>query len=100
MNPFSKKIRAFIAQSPPNLGDEDIHSLLEMLYLAYTELNPIDSQAIRNHFRQLEAFFAILSPEGSDQAFAVICRLCSEHERTAFLEGIQIGARLMTELDF
>ena len=98
MNPYIKKLNAYFAENPPNYGYYDAHSLLEMLYFFYTEFNPIDNSAMKQHFRSLSQFFHHLTIEESDQVFNIVSSLLIENERTAFISGIHVGMRLESEL--
>lgn len=99
MNPYIEKLKAQFAENPPCYGYTDANSLLEMLYLWYTEWNPINSEAIQNHFRQLEDFICVRTGKEYDNTLDLITALCSLHEKLAFLEGIRVGFQLSTELD-
>ena len=83
---------------PPHYRDPDVNSMLEFLWCVYTEQNPIDSVKIKSLFLDLGAIFRKLSIEEADQLFDVTCRICTEHERLAFIEGMRAGALLMDEL--
>ena len=99
MHPYTEKISAYLAEREPNYGDGDIHTLLEMLYHCYTELNPIDSEKIRRDFAGLDTILSKLPWEDNNALFCAILDLCGEHEALAFFAGFDAGARLMAELD-
>lgn len=50
-----------------------------------------------------EMLYSLLSGKSSDETeefVDTVCALCSEHEKVAFIEGIQIGIRLAQEVNF
>lgn len=98
MNPYIQSLKARLASSSPDYGDGDISTLLEFLWQAYTDRNPISNDRIRALFLKLEPIFAGLPPQDCDALFDTVSSLCAAHERAAFLEGIRVGARLAMEL--
>lgn len=48
--------------------------------------------------RALNEHLGELSFRENDRVFSLIGTLCAEHERIAFLAGLQLGAQLMQEL--
>ena len=99
MNPYIEKLKAQFAENPPCYGYMDANSLLEMLYLWYTEWNPINSKAIQHSFCKLEGLICTRTGKEYDNALDLITSLCAQHEKLAFLEGIRVGFQLSTELD-
>lgn len=98
MNAYKQMIKEHLSENEPNYGDTNIHTLLELLYHCYTECNPIDNAAIRGHFADLEGILEKLTLAENDQVFYTICRICTETERMAFMEGLHVGLRLEAEL--
>lgn len=98
MNQYIEKLKAQFAENSPCYGYTDADSLLEMLYLWYTEWNPINSEAIQDSFRKLEWLFCTRTGKEYDNALNMITALCSQHEKLAFLEGIHVGFLLSEEL--
>ena len=73
------------------------------LWSHHTEVDKIckermDGQ-IKEDFHSLDRILAKLSLQEYDQVWNLTCRLCSEHEKSAFLEGIRTAMRLTVELD-
>lgn len=98
MNPYIENLKHFLANQTPNFGYKDADSLLKMLHYYYTAENPIDSVALRCRFRDVETLLSRFTLEEHSRIFQIIADLCVEHEREAFLAGVQVGARLFTEL--
>jgi hypothetical protein len=48
--------------------------------------------------RKLHDHLGDLSFRENDDVFSLVGTLCAEHERIAFLAGLQLGAQLMLEL--
>ncbi|MBE6951449.1 MAG: hypothetical protein E7451_08970 [Ruminococcaceae bacterium] len=98
MNLYMQQFQTYIEQHQPRFGHEDIHTIAELLYNCYTELNPIDTTEIRGGFREIDQIIRNLSVQDNDRVFAVVCQLCTQHERLAFLSGLRVGVQLLLEL--
>ncbi len=98
MNIYVEKLKSYLLEQLPDYGDSDASSLLEMLYDYYTTTTPTINERIRNYFSVLDNILAPLSWEENNAVFDLTCTLCSEYERHAFLEGLHVGVRLITEL--
>lgn len=98
MNPYIENLKAFLKEQSSNFAYTDAESLLEMLYYYYTSDNPIDNGVIRCQLRQVNAYTEKLSLADSDSLFDAVSSLCAQHEKVAFLKGIQVGAHLAEEL--
>ena len=96
MNPYFESLKAHIEANPPNFGDGE--SVLTMLYECYNENNPYDNEQIRADFHELYQQMNGMPLREIDQIVYPVCRLCRDHERSGFVEGIKIGVRLRTEL--
>ena len=96
MNPYISKLKSFLSENEPDYGNAE--SLLEMIYFHYTEFNSIDSESIREKFKKLRSLFPNLTLRDFDEIFDLVCDLCYEHEKRAFLQGVQVGVTLATEL--
>ena len=98
MNPYVEKLKHYLAENSPNYCDTDIHTLLEFLWSNYTECNPIQSDAIEADFLKIDHIFESLPWDENNLLFGTVCDLCQRYEKTAFLEGIHVGVRLVAEL--
>ena len=96
MNPYIEKLEQQIADNPPNFGDAD--SVLGLLYECFNENNPYDNEQIKADFEELYRQMNGMSLREIDQIVYPVCKLCRDHERSGFVEGIKIGVRLRTEL--
>ncbi len=96
MNPYLEKLKAHIEATPTNFGDGE--SVLTMLYEYYNENNPYDNEQIRTDFNDLYQQMNGMPLRGMDQIVYPVCRLCRDHERAGFIEGIRLGVLLAHEL--
>ena len=96
MNPYLEKLKAQIKANPPNFGDAE--SVLSMLYECYNENNPYDNEQIRADFNELYQQMNGMPIREMDQIVHPVCRLCRDHERAGFVEGIRLGVLLAHEL--
>ena len=80
------------------LKDSASDSVLEFLYAAYADEQGQDPQALKQHFVALEDHLQILSLDENNEIFTIVCSICSAYEKRAFLDGMQVGASLMLEL--
>ena len=96
MNSFFEKLKAYIQSKPPNYGDGE--SVLTMLYECHNENNPYDDEQIKADFNELYRLMNGMELREMDRIIYPVCRLCRDHERSGFVEGIKIGVLLQAEL--
>ena len=97
--PILDVLRTHIAECTPIYGNWDAQSVLEMLYVAYADYNALEPENVQHDLRELRSILEHLSPTLSEQAFDLLCDLCSKHERSGFTEGLKLGVRLADELN-
>ena len=98
MTSVAKRLNAYITAYPFNCGDSDCETVLDQLYQAYTESHESDPPEISNGFKELEEFLCNLPLKDNNAVFNLCCHLCSAYEHKAFIDGVQYGAHLMSEL--
>ena len=98
MNDVARRLDEYIQAHPFDSGDGDCGTVLEQLYQAYAESHEHDPAEIGNGFKELEEFLCELPLDENNAVFNLCCRLCSAYERKAFLDGLQYGAHLVSEL--
>ena len=98
MNKIINQLKTYIETHPFDSGDCDCETVLDQLYQAYAESHESDPPEISNSFKELEEFLCDLPLEDNNAVFNLCCRLCSAYEHKAFIDGVQYGAHLMTEL--
>ena len=96
MNPYIEKLKQHIADNPPNFGDAE--SVLGLLYECFNENNPYGNEQIKTDFEELYRQMNGMPLREMDNIIYPVCKLCRDHERSGFVEGIKIGIRLQSEL--
>ena len=96
MNSCFEELKAYIQSKPPNYGDGE--SVLTMLYECHNENNPYDNEQIKEDFNELYRLMNGMELREMDKIIYPVCRLCRNHERSGFIEGIKIGIQLQAEL--
>ena len=97
MKQYLEKLKQKIADYPPNLGDAD--SVLGLLYECFNEHNPYDNKQIKADFEELYQQMNGMPLREMDNIVYPVCKLCRDHERAGFVEGIKIGILLSQELN-
>lgn len=98
MKDIACRLDAYIQAHPFDSGDGDCETVLDQLYQGYAESHESDPAEIGDGFKELEEFLCELPLEDNNAVFNLCCRLCSAYERKAFLDGLQYGAHLISEL--
>ena len=96
MNQFYDVLKRIVADHQPNFGDGD--SVLTMLYEAYSECNRLDDAQVKDDFHELYQLMNGMELRDMDKIIYPVCKLCRDHERSGFTEGIKIGIILAREL--
>ena len=96
MEQFSETLKRHIAEYPPNFGDGE--SALTMLYECYNENNSYDNEQIRADFNELYQQMNGMSLRDMDNIVYPVCKLCRDHEKAGFIEGIRLGVLLAQEV--
>ena len=96
MNQFYDVLKRIVTDQQPNFGDGD--SVLTMLYEAYSECNRLDDTQIKDDFEVLYCLMNGMDLREMDRIIYPVCKLCRNHERSGFVNGIIIGAMLNKEL--
>ena len=96
MKEFVEKLKQLVAENPPNYGDAD--SVLGLLYEYFNENNPYDNDEIKADLEELYQQMNGMSLRNMDKVIYPVCKLCRDHEKAGFIEGIKVGIRLQAEL--
>ena len=96
METYFEALKAYIEAHPPNFGDGE--SVLTMLYECHNENNPYDNEQIKVDFNELYQQMNGMPLREMDKIIYPVCKLCRDHEKAGFVEGIKIGIRLAQEL--
>ena len=92
------KFREQLQNSTYQFKDNRVASVMDCLYVAYTDNQGRDPKEIDQCFIDLEYYLEKLSLEENNAIFKMVCRLCSLHEEKAFKDGLRLGAYLMLEI--
>lgn len=84
----------FVMDHPPDFGDGNAHSILEMLFIHYEEFNNFESEVIQEEFDRLYRELEEITFPKTDQIIHTVCSLCREYERAGFIEGVKVGVRM------
>lgn len=97
-NQYIEQLNQELADYASRYGVHRAESILDLLWYCYSAANPIDDGKIQAAEKALAPVFQELSFEASDALFDLVFELCTAYQRAAFLEGIQIGVQIATEL--
>ena len=97
MKEYFDALRKQIADDSPNLDGSE--SVLAFLYEAYSQVNRMDDSRIKADFRGLYQAMNGMNLREMDQILDPVCTLCRDHDRAGFIHGVQIGVRLLRELE-
>ena len=98
MENIAKRLNAYINAHPFDSGDSDCETVLDQLYQAYAESHESDPPEICNGFKELDALLEQLSLDDNNAVWNLCCQICTPYERKAFLDGLQYGVHLVSEL--
>ena len=96
MKNFYDVLNQYVSENRPNFVDGE--SVLTMLYEAYSECNRLDDARVKEDFNELYQLMTGMELRDMDKIIYPVCKLCRDHERSGFIEGIKIGIRLAHEL--
>ena len=97
MNEFMTALQTHLVNQQPSYPD-NAQSILEVLFDVYNESSGFDNAAIKADFEEL---YRLLSGKPLKEINAIICAVCTicrDHEKAGFIEGIQVGYRLASEV--
>ncbi len=95
MKQFINTLKTHIEQHPPIYGDGE--SVLTMLYECHNENNHYDNEQIKEDFNELYKQMNGMPLREMDKIICPVCKLCRDHEKAGFVEGIRIGIQLCQE---
>lgn len=94
MKTYFDIIKSHIKSHPPNYGDIEIQSILEMFWNIYSQHNHLNSAQIQDGFAELYRHMKDIPISDMDGIINIVCTLCCEHEKAGFVEGVKVGVRL------
>lgn len=98
MNVFLEKLKQYMIKHPLDLSRGDGDTILEMLYECYDEINGMDDAEIKQDFEVIYRQMNGKSLKEIDAMIYPICKLCRDHQKSGFAEGVRIGYRLAQEM--
>lgn len=98
MKAVYQSLATYVATHPQQLGNHE--SVIGMIYNCYKDQNNMENSEIKTGFEMLYSLLCGKSSDETEEFVDTVCALCSEHEKIAFIEGIQIGIRLAQEVNF
>ena len=96
MKQFFDALKTHIEQHPPNYGDGE--PVLAMLYECHNENSPYDNEQIRTDFNELYQQMNGMPLREMDKIIYPACKLCRDHEKSGFIEGVKLGICLFHEI--
>lgn len=97
MKDFLKKLKQRVAETPPNYGDAD--SVLGLLHECFNENNPYDNEQIKADFEELYQQMNGMPLREMDNIIYPVCRLCRDHKKSGFINGVISGTQLQKKID-
>ena len=98
MDNIAQRLNAYIEAHPFDPGESNSDTILDQIYQAYQESHESDPPDIRDGFRQLDVLLGDLALEDNNTVFNLCCSLCTAYKHKAFVDGLQYGAHLISEL--
>ena len=85
-----------VASHKLNLGDGE--SVLSLRYEDYGGINRMYDDQIKADFAELYQLLNGMPLREMDWIINPVCALCRDHERNEFVHGVQLGAKLVQEI--
>lgn len=96
MAEYIQVLETYVSSRKLNLGDGE--TVLSLLYEAYSDLNRMYDDQIKADFAELYQALNGMPLQEMDRIVNPVCALCRDHERNGFLHGVQVGIRLVQEV--
>ena len=96
MERYIEKLRDYLAEQ--KFPDDSPQSILNMLYEAYNEINLMDDDKVKQDFHELYELMNGMPLREMDKIIYPVCKLCRDHEKSGFAEGVKVGILLEQEL--
>lgn len=96
MAEYIQVLETYVSSRKLNLGDGE--TVLSLLYEAYSDLNRMYDDQIKADFAELYQALNGMPLQEMDRNVNPVCALCRDHERNGFAHGVQVGIRLVQEV--
>lgn len=93
-------MKEYLTQHPVDYL-EQVDSLLELIYMAYTEYNSVETPELKAGISEAEkALRSLVDTEAERERYMnAVYHMCAFFEKVAYIEGMKTGARLVMELE-
>ena len=93
-------VKEYLTQHPADYLDQ-VDSLLELIYMAYTEYNSVETPELKAGISETEKELrSLVDTEAERERYMNdVYHMCAIFEKVAYIEGMKIGARLVMELE-
>ena len=98
MEEYLRKLSAYVAEHPPDMYSDDVHTILDALFWIYCESASGDSEGVQQAYDSLHNQLQGLQPQHADAILNTVNDLCWEHDRQGFINGFKMGMCLEQEL--
>lgn len=96
MKQYIEKLKQHVARETTDWCAGE--SILGILYESYNENHPYDNEEIKADFNALYQAMNGMPLREMDKVVYPVCKLCRDHEKAGFIEGIRLGVFLAQEL--
>ena len=93
---YIQLLREYALSHTPICADGE--TVLGLLYEYHNENCTYDNEQIKADFNELYRKMNGMSLRDMDEVIYPVCKLCRDHEKTGFSEGVKVGIRLAEEL--
>ena len=98
MEEYLRKLSAYIAEHPPDIHSDDVHTILDALFWTYCESAGADNENVQQGYDTLQQQLQWLPTQDVNAMINTVNDLCWEHDRQGFINGFKMGMRLEQEL--
>ena len=93
-------VKEYLTQHPADYLDQ-VDSLLELIYMAYTEYNSVETPELKAGISEAEKELrSLVDTEAERERYMnALYHMCAIFEKVAYIEGMKTGARLVMELE-
>ena len=93
-------VKEYLTQHPADYLDQ-VDSLLELIYMAYTEYNSVETPELKAGISEAEKELrSLVDTEAERERYMnAVYHMCAIFEKVAYIECMKTGARLVMELE-
>ena len=98
MEEYLRKLSSYVAEHPPDIHSDDVHTILDALFWAYCESAGTDGENVQQGYDTLQQQLQRLPTQDVNAIINIVNDLCWEHDRQGFINGFKMGMRLEQEV--